>query len=100
MSDGSASLPKIAALLDAFPTPRSRELHCHPAVIERLRALIPEADPKPKASWDFSYGAIGSLTGIPVIEDADLAPGWWELRENGKMIDFGQIRPAAPEEGE
>jgi hypothetical protein len=98
MSAGSVSLPKIAAPLGAFPTPRSRELHCHPAVTERLRALMPAAEPT--APWDFSYGAIGSLTGIPVIEDADLAPGWWELRENGKMTDFGQIRPAAPEEGE
>jgi hypothetical protein len=77
----------IAAMMAQFPRPVQRELHCAPDVVEALHLTLPEAEPE--FPWS---GAIGSITGIPVIEKPEFMPGVWQLLEDGKMTDFGVIR--------
>jgi hypothetical protein len=48
---------------------------------------LPEAEPE----FPFA-GAVGSLTGIPVIKQADFEPGVWELFEDGEVKACGRIR--------
>jgi hypothetical protein len=77
----------IARTMAALPRPKQRELHCHADVVEALRDALPDAEPE--FPWS---GAVGSATGIPVIEEPEFMPGVWELREDGKMVSFGVIR--------
>lgn len=79
----------IAEAMRNLPRMPLRELHCHPAVAASLRLAAPEAGPQ--FPWS---GAIGSLTGIPVIEKPEMMPGAWEIRENGILVSFGVLRSA------
>ena len=79
------TIPAIAELLSQLPKPKLRELHCHPRVTRHLRTTSAEAEPG-------FPGAIGTLTGIPVIEHDDMKPGAWELREDGDVVASGRLR--------
>jgi len=79
----------LARLVERFPKPKRRELHCHPSVVAYLRMTLPEAEPEPP--WS---GAIGSLTGIPIMEKPELEPCAWEFYEDGEMVDSGTLRNA------
>lgn len=79
------TVSEIAELAVTWPEPKLRELHCHPRVTAHLLAVSSEAEPGPP-------GAVGSLTGIPVIEHGDMPPGAWELRENGEVVSSGRLR--------
>ena len=90
--DGPEIAPKApdfasaAALLRDLPRVKLRELHCHPDVAEKLRALqrrgsLPEAGPP--SPWS---ATAGRLTAIPVIEKPKLGPGCWELLEDGIVV--------------
>lgn len=74
-----------AQMLADAPKPKLRALHCHPRVAEHLHAISVEAKPE-------FPGAIGSLTGVPVIEHDDMQPGAWELREDGQVVSSGRLR--------
>jgi hypothetical protein len=85
-------LAAIAELMGQFPPVKRKALHCHPAVAAALWALTPPAE-----RW-FPFGHAMGLTGIDVIEEADMEPGAWELREDGSVIESGRLRPWSPGE--
>lgn len=77
----------LAALMARCPPPSApKSLHAHPYAAEALRDMSTPDSPAP---WS---GAIGSLTGIPVILDDEMAPGAWEIREGDKVISSGVVR--------
>lgn len=60
------------------------ELHCHPDVANWLMLTTREAKPE-------FPGQIGSLTGIPVVDEPEFADGAWELRRDGEIIKSGHV---------
>jgi hypothetical protein len=84
---GPVTMQSVADLIRQFPKPVHRELHCHPSVAGVLRMSTTEAQPP-------FPGVIGSLTGIPVIEDLKLGVGEWELREDGMTHSSGVLEAA------
>lgn len=76
----------LAALMARFPPAAPKSLHAHPYAVEALRDMSTPAVPDP---WS---GSIGSLTGIPVIPDDEMAPGAWEIREGDTVISSGVVR--------
>lgn len=85
------TLAEIAAYFEAVPRPKRYELHCHPDVAIALYAVSAPAEPE--FPWS---GAIGSLTGVPVIKKPDLERGRWELYEDGELIKSGMLGATSP----
>lgn len=80
------SFDDLVALVARFPPAAPKSLHAHPYAVEALRDMSTPAVPDPRP------GAIGSLTGIPVILDDEMAPGAWEIREGDTVISSGVVR--------
>jgi hypothetical protein len=78
---------RLAELVGRIGRVPRRELRCHPDVARWLLLTLPEAEP----GFPFT-GAIGSLTGVPVVENADYQPGEWKLYEDGEAKACGRIR--------
>lgn len=82
----SVDFTDVAELAERFGRVLRRELRCHPDVAKWLMLTLPEAQPE----FPFT-GAIGSLTGVPVIEQPDFEPGAWEILEDGEVTASGRI---------
>jgi hypothetical protein len=76
-------LPRLTELLGDLKPPKRAELHCHRRVVNWLRLTSREAE--------LPDGAIGGLTGVLVVEDADMEPGAWERRQDGEVTASGNI---------
>jgi len=69
------------------------ELFCGEGVAEALAEIIPE---RAAERDDFYVGAIGDLTGMPIIKSPDLVPGKWELvRHDGCRVEESGVSHAA-----
>jgi hypothetical protein len=78
----------LAALMARLPPPSApKSLHAHPYAVEALKDMSAPADPAP---W--GGVAIGSLTGIPIFLDDEMATGAWEIREGDTVISSGVVR--------
>lgn len=86
VGDGPLDFAALAVLAGRIGYVPRRELHCHSSVARLLMLTLPEAEPE----FPFT-GAIGSLTGIPVIEAPDFEPGTWEIREDGEVTASGHL---------
>ncbi len=85
--DGALDLAALTELAGRIGHVPRRELRCHPDVSRWLMLTLPEAKPE----FPFT-GAVGSLTGVPVIENDGYQPGEWELYEDGEAKASGRIR--------
>lgn len=80
----------LAGLLgDMNPLPRY-ELRCGPGVIWWLRLWLadPEAVAEAPPPWPDS---IGRLTGVPMINDPELARGEWKILRDGEETASGRM---------
>jgi hypothetical protein len=78
------SLKQLANLMDVMPRVPKRELKCHPSVMAALGdASVPKTGFLPVNP---SY-----LLGIDIFEDDTLIEGYWELHEDGRVVNFGVL---------
>lgn len=72
--------------------PKARRLEGGDIALAAIAAVLPPSRPKGPA-W--ASGAIGALTGIPIVANADLGPHDWRLVdvESGEVVDEGTIAP-------
>lgn len=93
MAAPETGVPDLAVLADLLagmtPLPRY-ELRCGPGVIWWLRLWLaaPEADAEARPPWPES---IGRLTGLPMIDDPELARGEWKILRNGDVTASGRM---------
>jgi hypothetical protein len=79
------SLDELAALADTITPPRTHSMEVGPSVLAWLREHAHDPGLGPGGA-----SPLGALTGIPIIERADLAPGAWRIRDaNGDIISEG-----------
>lgn len=81
------TLGDLAVMMRDMPRLKQREFRCHADVVAWLRASLPDTDPP------FPRDAAATLTGVPVIEKAEMEPGRWEIWEDGQMIKSGRLGP-------
>lgn len=74
----------------SFEPPPKRELHCGIAAWDTLR------DMTPKGTGPLGLGAAlggAPLYGIPIHVDHAMSAGRWELREDDRVVQSGDIAP-------
>ena len=74
---------ELTALAATLPPPPRRVLEVGPGVLTALRLASPTPTREPCS--------LDALTGIPIHETNDLAPGAWRLLENDEVIQEGTL---------
>jgi hypothetical protein len=83
------TLGEMADLLDHFkPRPASHAV-MHPIALRALREACPPAEPPPPGLPGLD---IAALHGLPLVEDPDMEPGAWEIRNGDEVIASGTVR--------
>ncbi len=85
MTDQPNILDVMARFLDAMPEPVDRKVHVSEHAWRYLRE---------KHAKTVRPEVITTMFGLPIVVDADLSGGQWQLRENGEVTKSGDMAPA------